>query len=64
MSKYSNYQKAVKLTPTVSAFYYRLISEIPALSGLTGAQMSAVASLMYSQKLYGFDEACQEFDLI
>ena len=64
MSKYSNYQKAVELTPLVACHYFRLLSSCPTLSGLTGAQMAAVASLMYSQKLYGFDEACQELELI
>lgn len=64
MSKCTNYHKAVELTPTVSELYYHIISSDPSLSHLTGAQMAAVASLMYSQKLYGFDQACTELDLL
>lgn len=64
MSRYSNYNKVVELTPLVSEQYFRLMSDIPALSHLTGAQMAAVASLMYSQKLFGFNQACVELDLL
>lgn len=64
MSKYSNYKKAVELTPTVSEFYFGIISHVPSLSGLTGEQMASVAYLMYSQKLYGFNQACVELDLL
>lgn len=64
MSKYSNYKKAVELTPVVSELYFGIISHVPSLSGLTGEQMAAVAYLMYSQKLYGFNQACVELDLI
>lgn len=64
MSKYSNYKKAVELTPLVSDHYFRLMSSIPALSSLSGVQLAAVASLMYSQKLYGFNQACVEIDLL
>lgn len=64
MSKYTNYQKAVELTPLVACHYFRIISSCPTLSDLTGVQMAAVASLMYSQKLHGFDEACYELELI
>ena len=64
MSKYSNYKKAVELTPLVSEQFYRIMSNVPALSHLTGAQMAAVASLMYSQKLYGFNQACVELELL
>lgn len=59
MSKYSNYKKVVELSPSVSELYFRVISVVPALSHLTGEEMAAVASLMYSQKLYGFNQACQ-----
>lgn len=64
MSKYSNYKKAVGLTPTVSSLYFGIISHVPSLSGLTGEQMAAVASLMYAQKLYGFNQACVEIELL
>lgn len=64
MSKYSNYKKAVELTPAVSSLYFGIISHVPSLSGLTGEQMAAVAYLMYSQKLYGFNQACAELDLL
>lgn len=49
MTKYSNYKKAVKLTPE--------------LAKLTGAQRAAVAELMYAQKEYGYNECGQEFGL-
>lgn len=64
MSKYSNYKKSVELTPLVSDQYFRILSVVPALSHLTGAQMAAVASLMYDQKLYGFNQACVELDFL
>lgn len=64
MSKYSNYKKSVELTPLVSEQYFRILSVVPALSHLTGVQMAAVASLMYDQKLYGFNQACVELDLL
>lgn len=64
MSKYSNYCKVVELTPFVAANYYRILTCIPALSRLTGVQLAAVASLMYDQKLYGFNQACNEPYLI
>lgn len=64
MSKYSNYKKVVELTPLVSEQFYRIMSDVPALSHLTGAQMAAVASLMYAQKLYGFNQACVEIELL
>lgn len=64
MTKYSHYKKAVELTPLVSEQYFRIMSAVPVLSHLTGAQMAAVSSLMYSQKLYGFNQACVEIDLL
>lgn len=64
MTKYSNYKKAVELTPLVSEQYFRIMSDVPVLSHLTGVQMAAVASLMYSQKMYGFNQACVENDFL
>lgn len=64
MSKFSNYSKAVELTPCVAAEYYHILASSPVLSCLSGVQLAAVASIMYEQKLYGFNQACQELDLI
>lgn len=63
MTKYSNYKKAVKLTPTVAETLYAIIASTPELAKLTGAQRAAVAELMYAQKEYGYNECGREFGL-
>lgn len=63
MTKYSNYKKAVKLTPNVAESLYAIIASTPELAKLTGAQRAAVAELMYAQKEYGYNECGQEFGL-
>lgn len=63
MTKYSNYKKAVKLTPNVAKTLYAIIASTPELAKLTGAQRAAVAELMCAQKEYGYNECGKEFAL-
>lgn len=46
MTKYSNYKKAVKLTPSVAESLYVIIASTPELAKLTGAQRAAVVMYM------------------
>ena len=56
MTRYSNFIKATSLTPNTAETLYKLIDSTPELNKLTGAQCAAVASLMFHQKVVGYDE--------
>ena len=56
MTRYSNFIKATSLTPDTAETLYKLIDSSTELNKLTGAQCAAVASLMFHQKVVGYDE--------
>lgn len=63
MTRYNNYIKATTLTPCTAEVIYNIIDSTPELAKLTGAQCAAVASLMYQQKEYGYNEYLEQNSL-